>query len=119
MGIAKESIKNLKRGNPAWVKGVSGNPKGRKKNGDCIISIARRMLAEKIPGQTITWEESIAHALIRQSSAGNLSAIKELLDRLYGRSKESVEVSGAGGGPIVVRNLTDAELEAYVASHGS
>lgn len=83
-----------------WKAGQSGNPKGRPKNGDCIISIARRILKEKIPGQNITWEESIALALIHQSQTGNLSAIKELLDRLYGRPKEAVEVSGPGGGSI-------------------
>ena len=46
--------------------------------------------------------EDIAKKLVTKAKTGDIPAIKELFDRLWGRSSQSVEVFGAEGGPIPV-----------------
>ncbi len=83
--------------NPNSLKNLALGRKGRRKKPDCIVEIARHLITEKIPGQPITWEEAIARALVQQASSGNLPAIKELLDRLYGKSVQPLSGMGEGG----------------------
>ncbi|KKK93736.1 hypothetical protein LCGC14_2689890, partial [marine sediment metagenome] len=44
----------------------------------------------------------IADALVEKAKAGDIPAVKELFDRMWGRAAQSVEVSGADGEPIPV-----------------
>lgn len=39
-------------------------------------------------------QEKVAHALIRKAKMGDIQAIKEFFDRLYGKSKETVDFNG-------------------------
>ncbi len=47
--------------------------------------------------------------------AGQISAARELMDRVYGKPRQSTEITGAGGGPLRVEGvdvsrLSDTEL---------
>ena len=57
-------------------------------------------------------------------SAARISAANSLLDRLYGKPSQAVEVSGPDGGPVEMRalvahmaaTLTEAQLDALIAA---
>jgi len=46
--------------------------------------------------------KKIGQILIDKAKKGDIPAIKELFDRLWGRSPQSVEIGGEDGGPIPV-----------------
>ncbi len=99
------SLKNL-------VRGRTGHPN----KPDCIVALAREMLKErKVPGQTLTWEQAIAHSLVSQAASGNLDAIKELLNRLYGKSVQPLSGTGEGGIITinVISNIPRPEVNAH------
>ena len=88
-----------RRGNPTlngtWAKGQSGNPKGRPK-----VLTEVKALAQQ-------YGEEAFNELVRLSKHADdervrLSAIKELLDRAYGKPAQSVELGGPGGEPLQV-----------------
>ncbi|MCK5019558.1 MAG: hypothetical protein KAS32_21035 [Candidatus Peribacteraceae bacterium] len=96
---------NLKRGNPAWVKGKSGNPNGRPKKNACLTSLMKELLdrdAEWIaPGATPddkTWQQMIVKALLTKAAKGDIKAIELVLDRTEG--KVTQPIGGENGQPI-------------------
>lgn len=76
------------RGRP-FPKGVSGNPGGRPKE--------EREVVEAIRLRGLELVEKLMELALQD---GNVLAIKEALDRGYGKAKQVVEVGGAGGGPV-------------------
>ena len=46
---------------------------------------------------------AIADKLIEKAAEGDIQAIKELGDRLDGKVAQAVELSGSGGGPVILR----------------
>ena len=79
--------------NPNWVKGVSGNPKGRPRKGETFTDIINKVLKEK----TVKWKtrngkekcisgkEATVRKLAELAIHGDLGAIKYLGDRMDGR----------------------------------
>lgn len=45
----------------------------------------------------------IAEKLLDQAAKGDIAAMKEMGDRLDGKAAQAVEVSGSGGGPLILR----------------
>ena len=66
--------------------GESGNPNGR---GNSAKDILDKLL--DIPKKDSTRREGIIDKLISMAENGNLNAIKEILDRTDGRSREYIE----------------------------
>ena len=91
-----------------WVKGQSGNPKGRPKNGLCITSIIKAKLSEKVPGDTQgrTWIDVIAERWLTMALK-NPAHLKELLERTEGKVPQALEHSGADGREIVYKVVYD------------
>ena len=73
-----ESKPKNKGGNPKWVKGVSGNPKGRKPKGFAISERIRARVKDK------DWEAIIDKA-IEMASGGDKYSRDFLLDRTEGK----------------------------------
>lgn len=51
------------------------------------------------------WDESLAELaaqLVNAAAAGDLTALKEVGDRIDGKPKQQIEASGEGGGPLVI-----------------
>jgi hypothetical protein len=109
-----------------WEKGESGNPKGRPKKlvpslkiegyklaeiNDTIQSIISMTVDElkmvwDNPRSTIL-EKTVAGALRKSLEKGNLESVETLINRVYGKPKEKLDVT-SNGQPISINiNLTD------------
>ncbi len=85
-----------KGGNPQnlkpFKKGQSGNPKGRPKKLPKLDELLAEVLGTESKGKTIA--ENILRSLQKQAMKGNVKAAELLLDRAYGKAKQSLDVSG-------------------------
>ena len=76
-------------------KGQSGNPGGRPKVLGEVQDLARQYAQTAIV-------ELARLALKAKSETARIAAIRELLDRGYGRTRQSVEVSAPDGNPLQI-----------------
>jgi len=76
-----------------WKKGQSGNPKGRPKLPDIREALAK-VLAEEKDG--VTALEATLAALRAKATKGDVRAAEALLDRAFGKAKQSVDVTSDG-----------------------
>ncbi len=75
--------------------GHSGNPQGRPR--DTITPHLRELVQRLHPDAgEITYGELIALRLIEQAVAGEIAAIREVIDRLEGKPRQSVAVDMSG-----------------------
>lgn len=90
---------------------TTGNPAGRPKKPDCLISLLKEEL-EKIPeGSTQTNAQQIAIALIKMAKAENIRAIKELFDRVYGMARQTVDIGNSDGPFCVESRISELSTE--------
>jgi hypothetical protein len=81
-----------------FVKGQSGNPFGRPKEGREV-----QLLARECTEAAIGVLEEIM--ICGTSETCRLMAANALLDRGWGRPKQAVELSGAEGGPLQIEDV--------------
>jgi hypothetical protein len=106
-------------GNPdtVWKPGVSPNPGGRPKKTP-ITDALRALLAElhpdqkKYPGKT--WVRVLAERMIEKAEAGDLSAMREITDRVEGKPGQAVILGGEDGGAIPFASVSPAENERII-----
>ncbi len=109
-----------------WEKGESGNPKGRPKKlvpsmkidgyklteiNDTIQSIISMTVDElkmvwDNPKSTIL-EKTVAGALRKSLEKGNLESVETLINRVYGKPKEKLDLTSNGQSILVNINLED------------
>ena len=85
-----------------WKKGESGNPLGRPKGSRNITSQLKEMLDLEIQGKDpVSGEDIIAPAatfinarMIKNALNGDQKAIREIYDRIEGRPKQKLDVTG-------------------------
>ena len=78
-----------------FKKGQSGNPKGRPRIPDLKAAIAK-VLSEEKDGMDAL--EAVLKALRTRAIKGDVRAAQELLDRGYGKSKQSIDHATGGEG---------------------
>lgn len=86
---------------PQWEKGQTGNPLGRPKGLRNRSTILREMLGLKMPGKKtnpldpedkdFTVEKGINVALINKALKGDVRAIQEIQDTMYGKNPDIVQ----------------------------
>lgn len=103
-GSNPNSKKNLKPFEPGQSGNPTGNPPGYKQRAtilrkwaDVNVDIVNPITKEK---EKATVEDEVILSLIRESRKGNVPAIKEFLDTLYGKITDKTEVTGKDGGAI-------------------
>lgn len=103
MAIENKPLTIPRPGNPAWVKGVSGNPGGRPKG-----------LAELVRAETKQGAELVAFMLRvlrgrKQPLRYRLEAAAWLADRGFGKALQQVEVGGMEDKELVIRIVHPGE----------
>lgn len=93
--------------------GVSGNPKGRPIKTQCLTSLAKEQLDKICPidPQKRSWGEVLVVSWLQNFIKGNPTAVSQLLDRIDGKLKEAIDLSGS----LDVTNLTLKQRAARVA----
>lgn len=82
-----------------FKKGQSGNPKGRPKGSRNRDTLLRKWLETKtsiknpVSGKVekITVEDEVVLALIKEARKGNVTAIREIQDTMYGKVADKLE----------------------------
>lgn len=96
-------LKNLKK---PWKKGESGNPEGRKIGQRPYAALYREALIQigQSQGKTPEEIEDLMHKSgLTKAIKGDYAFYRDVLDRLYGKPKQSLGLEGAGeNGEIVV-----------------
>lgn len=85
----------MAKSSTSFKPGKSGNPKGRPPSGSAWSDILREIgeEVEKKSGQT--YKELVGKRLWVECVNGNISAIKELFNRMDGMPKQQTELQGA------------------------
>ena len=99
-------IENLK----PWKPGQSGNPGGRPKT-----RLIDEALEELLLSNDSELALAIAKRLLARAKKGELRAIQLVAERVQGRPKRHLEVSGPDGRPLDIHNMTDEELDQRIA----
>lgn len=75
-----------------FKKGQTGNPNGRPKKLPDLDILLAKVLGEETKG--LTAAERILQALEAKAAKGDIRAAEVLLDRGYGKVKETIQLSG-------------------------
>uniref|UniRef100_A0A6M3K435 DUF5681 domain-containing protein n=1 Tax=viral metagenome TaxID=1070528 RepID=A0A6M3K435_9ZZZZ len=86
--IREKRISNL----IPYRKGQSGNPAGRKKKEDCLLSCIKEELTKAAPNGE-TKEQLIAGVLVDMASRGNVKAIELLLSYLHAKPSQGIDLT--------------------------
>jgi hypothetical protein len=78
-----------------FIKGASGNPGGRPKDGLSITALIDSVVSEN------DWLFIIG-TLKKRARRGDVKAIEMLMDRRFGKAMQKTEVTGADGDSIFV-----------------
>jgi hypothetical protein len=88
--------KNLK----SYKKGESGNPNGRPRKLPALDKLMADVLGEEKDG--ITAGEAILKALRAKATKGDVRAAEVLLDRAYGKPKQTTDTNITSTEPLVI-----------------
>ena len=95
----------------AFKKGKSGNPRGRgadKEWRDAVrlaVHELREVKGDDGKSEKIKALRLLARALVDAGLVGDVTALKEIGDRLDGKPTQAIEHAGEGGGPIELADL--------------
>jgi len=111
---------NIAKDSPAtYKKGQSGNPKGAPKK-DWTMTELYRKAGEEVGETGLTKKELVAQKLWKIAEKGDITAIKELGNRIDGMPKQSLIHEGDEDNPIVYEiNINDLLNKSYGNKHGS
>ena len=93
-----------RRGNPNWVKGVSGNVSGRPKDTLGCFLREKKELPQEI-------YDAIYPLLISQDEAMRMKAAEFLRDSRDGRPGQSVALTDADGSPLQLQVVSYSECQ--------
>ena len=101
-----------------FKKGQSGNPAGRPKGIPNAKTRYQRILnmIEKVKNpvtgelEDFTVAEIMDMKLIQKARSGDISAYKEVMDRLEGRAAQAIDLTSGGESISKVRDLSDNEI---------
>lgn len=94
-----------------FVKGQSGNPRGRPRDGTSWVQVLEKIGAEKISANDdLTKKEAVARRLWSEAAKGQSWAIMALMDRMDGKPKQEVQQDITSGGKeikTITREVVD------------
>jgi hypothetical protein len=97
--MAKNADKQRKVGIP-FVKGVSGNPKGRPRKEVCVTSwlkeFADKCISSQIDPKKLTYAQAAALSAWKSAATGSLSDYNFIIERIEGKVSTTVDVTSKG-----------------------
>lgn len=87
-----------------FVKGVSGNPGGRKPMDVPITDLIDNAVSVS------DWQD-IIKKLRDMAKRGNLKAVEILMDRRFGKALQKTEMTGADGTPLTVKVIKGVSMD--------
>ena len=94
---------------PRWKKGESGNPGGRPKKLPELSKLMADILGDEKNG--LTTAERILKAIEAKALRGDIKAAEMLLDRGYGKPKQTQETNITSSGPLVIIRTIEGKSE--------
>jgi len=91
-----------------WVKGQSGNPKGRPKSEFALNEHIRTIANAKTKGKK-TMLEAVVHKVYKEALNGNMTATNFLADRILGKPAQTLGVKDISDEPIKVFDIDGME----------
>jgi hypothetical protein len=85
---------------PRWKKGETGNPNGRPRKLPELDKLLADVLGEEKDG--VTAGEAILKAIRARAAKGDVRAAELLLDRAYGKPKQSIDNNITTTEPLVI-----------------
>lgn len=85
---------------PRWKKGESGNPNGRPRKLPELDKLLAEVLGEEKDG--ISAAEVVLKAIRAKAAKGDVRAAELLLDRAYGKPKQSLDTTITSLEPLVI-----------------
>lgn len=95
------------RGNPAFRKGVSGNPAGKPKGIKNRATLVQEAIKQQAEDLLIRYLPDVVEEVIQQARKGNMVAAKMLLDRAI-PVKRAVEISNKDGKDFGVKIIIES-----------
>lgn len=92
-----------------FEKGESGNPNGRPKKLPKLDELLADVLGEDKDG--IEAAKAILMALRAKAAKGDVRAAEVLLDRAYGKSKQTVDLNHSGGVNLIFEKAADEDSQ--------
>lgn len=102
--MAKSGYKKIE---PRWKKGESGNPKGRPPKLPELDKLLAQVLGEEKDG--ITAGEVILKAIRAKAAKGDVRAAELLLDRAYGKPRQTLDTTITTTEPLVIVTTKEKE----------
>jgi hypothetical protein len=100
-----------------FKKGQSGNPNGRPKKLPAIDEILADVLGEEKDGKTAA--QAILMALRAKATKGDVRAAEILMDRAYGKAKQTIEQTGPPQKIVIERELIQDSKKSIMNGNGS
>ena len=88
-----------------WVKGQSGNPKGRPKKKRALSTMLLTLGSGKADGSDITRRRQLAETVWKMALGGDLAAAKLIYEYCDGKPTQRLEHTGDSGGPLEVQYI--------------
>jgi hypothetical protein len=114
-----------KQGKHLFQPGQSGNPAGRPP-GALNFATKFRAFIEKVAAQNKLEPDEVEEQLLKigflKAKEGEYNFWRDLHDRVYGKAKETHELTGAGGAPLILPaqliDKNDTNQDAKPSRHG-
>jgi Family of unknown function (DUF5681) len=106
-GGVPENLIKVKKGDP------SPNPKGRPKEMPELKKLFIEVMSEKFG--SVGAIELMLRAIVKKAIKGDVRAFATIMDRVYGKAKQSIEQTNYSGGTIVQiiseKDLDESDLK--------
>jgi hypothetical protein len=103
----KNNDKKLQGGitGKGWVKGQSGNPKGRPPKEFALNDHIREIANQPMGKTKKTMLESVVNTVYQEALSGNMTAVNFLADRILGKPSQSIGIKDISEEPIKVFDI--------------
>ena len=107
----KNNDKKLKGGitGKGWVKGQSGNPKGRPPKDFALNDHIREIANKPLCRSKKTMLEAVVNTVYQEALSGNMTAVSFLSDRILGKPSQSIGIKDISDEPIKVFDIDGME----------